>query len=153
MAVQLRSIGNYSRNFGDEIIHCTELLHNKCRPTKWRNFCISLRIPVKATCPAHLNLFPDSRRPSFKAHFVLGNFTRKPKRWSKSALSSDRRCQLYLLTASDYGFQNSGVYSNRTVQVRPSGGQAQVSNFVCMLQGPSGRTALHTACQADTCGE
>jgi len=49
-------------------------------------------------------------------------------------------------------FQKSGVYSIPTVQAGPAGGQAHVSNLVCTPQGPRGRTALHTACQADTCG-
>lgn len=97
MAIQLRSVDNYYRISGDEIIHCTELLHDKCRQTKWRNFCISLRIPVKATCPTHLSLFSDSRRPSFKAQFVSGNLTRKPKCWSKSALSSDRTSSYFIM--------------------------------------------------------
>jgi len=60
--------------------------YTTCRQTKWRNFCISWRIPVKATFPARLSLFSDSRRPSFKAQFVSGNLTRKPKCWNKSAL-------------------------------------------------------------------
>lgn len=137
MVVQLWSIDNYSRISSDELIHCTELLHNKCRPTKWRNFCLSLRIPVIVTCPAHLNLFSDSRWPSFKAQFVFCELNETRKCCSKSSLSSDRRCQLYLLTAFDYGFQNSGVYGIQTIQVRPSGGQAHVSNFVCMPQGPT----------------
>jgi len=93
--------------------------------------------------------------PVLKLGLFPVNFTGTPKCCSHSALSSDRRSPMpaYLLTAFHYGFQNSGVYSIRTVQVRPSGGQAHVSNFVCTPQGPRGRTALHTACQADTCGE
>lgn len=34
MAIHLRSINNYSRISGAEIIQCTEILHNKRRPTK-----------------------------------------------------------------------------------------------------------------------